>query len=77
MSKIQLSHMTETDFPKKIAENVTMYSADPIVYVVNDFLNDQECNSFIEAGKNKLKESTVISSDQHVNIKVEPAKIVG
>lgn len=49
--------MTETDFPKKIAENVTMYSADPIVYVVNDFLNDQECNSFIEAGKNKLKES--------------------
>ena len=55
--------MTETDFPKKIAENVTMYSADPIVYVVNDFLNDQECNSFIEAGKNKLKESTVISSD--------------
>ena len=41
--------MTETDFPKKIAENVTMYSADPIVYVVNDFLNDHECNSFIEA----------------------------
>ena len=43
--------MTETDFPKKIAENVTMYSADPIVYVVNDFLNDHECNSFIEAEK--------------------------
>ena len=61
--------MTETDFPKKIAENVTMYSADPIVYVVNDFLNDHECNSFIEAGKNKLKESTVISSDQHVTHK--------
>ena len=61
--------MTETDFPKKIAENVTMYSADPIVYVVNDFLNDHECNSFIEAGKNKLKESTVISSDQHVKHK--------
>ena len=27
------------EFPKKIADNVTMHSADPILYVVSDFLN--------------------------------------
>ena len=32
--------------PKKIASNVTLYSADPIVYVVSDFLSDEECQSF-------------------------------
>ena len=51
--------------PQKIAENVTLYSADPIVYVVTDFLSDQECNSFIDAGKNKLKRATVISDGEH------------
>ena len=51
--------------PQKIAENVTLYSVDPIVYVVTDFLSDQECNSFIDAGKNKLKRATVISDGEH------------
>ena len=35
--------------PQKISENVTLFSADPIVYVVSDFLSDAECNAFIES----------------------------
>ena len=66
--------MTEKDFPKKIAENVMMYSADPIVYVVSDFLNDIECDSFIEAGKDKLEESTVISAGKGVKHKNRTSK---
>jgi hypothetical protein len=37
-----------TEYPKKIAENVTMYSGDPILYVVNEFVSDLECEAFIE-----------------------------
>ena len=54
------------EFPKKIADNVTMHSADPILYVVNDFLSNVECDAFIEASKGKLKPSTVISPDKHI-----------
>ena len=55
-----------TEYPKKIAENVTMYSGDPILYVVNEFVSDLECEAFIEASKGKLKPSTVISPDKHI-----------
>ena len=51
------------EFPKKIADNVMMHSADPILYVVNEFLSNDECDAFIEASKGKLKPSTVISPD--------------
>ena len=54
------------EFPKKIADNVIMHSADPILYVVNDFLSNDECDAFIEASEGKLKPSTVISSDKHI-----------
>ena len=54
------------EFPKKIADNVTMHSADPILYVVNDFLSNGECDAFIEASKGKLKPSTVISPGKHI-----------
>ena len=54
------------EFPKKIADNVIMYSADPILYVVNDFLSNDECNAFVDASKGKLKPSTVISPDKHI-----------
>ena len=54
------------EFPKKIADNVMMYSADPILYVVNDFLSNDECNAFVDASKGKLKPSTVISPDKHI-----------
>ena len=37
--------MSQPEFPKKIADNVTMYAADPIVYLVSDFLNDDECEA--------------------------------
>ena len=50
------------EFPKKIADNVTMYSADPIMYEVKDFLSSKECNAFIEAGKSKLSPSKVITT---------------
>ena len=42
-----------TEYPKKIAENVTMYSGDPILYVVNEFVSDLECEAFIEASNSK------------------------
>ena len=54
------------EYPKKIAENVTMYAADPILYVVDNFLSNDECDAFIEASKGKLQPSTVISPDQHI-----------
>jgi prolyl 4-hydroxylase len=54
------------EFPKKIADNVRMHSADPILYVVSDFLSNDECDAFIQASKGKLKPSTVISSDEHI-----------
>ena len=41
--------------PKKISENVTLYSTDPIVYVVNNFLSDEECKAFVEMGKGKME----------------------
>ena len=58
--------MKDQEFPKKIADNVTMYSADPILYVVNDFLSNDECDAFIEASEGKLQPSTVISPDKHI-----------
>lgn len=56
----------DKEFPKKIADNVIMHSADPILYVVNDFLSNDECEAFIEASQGKLKPSTVISPDKHI-----------
>ena len=54
------------EFPKKIADNVIMHSADPILYVVNEFLSNDECDAFVEASKGKLKPSTVIGPDKHI-----------
>ena len=54
------------EFPKKIADNVTMHSADPILYVVNNFLSNDECAAFIEASEGKLEPSTVISPGKHI-----------
>tara|TARA_B100001029_G_scaffold101050_1_gene83129 strand:- start:879 stop:1496 length:618 start_codon:yes stop_codon:yes gene_type:complete len=51
--------------PKKISDNVTLYSADPIIYVVSDFLSEEECNAFIELGKGKMKRATVISDSDN------------
>ena len=43
--------MSSNSFPKKLADNVTMYSADPIIYVVHDFLAKDECQEFINISK--------------------------
>ena len=50
--------------PKKISDNVTLYSADPIVYVVNNFLSDDECEAFVEMGKGRMERAKVISDDE-------------
>ena len=58
------------EYPKKIADNVTMYAADPILYVVDNFLSNDECDAFIKASEGKLQPSTVINLDnelQHEN----------
>tara|TARA_B100000401_G_C52758612_1_gene697010 strand:- start:488 stop:1126 length:639 start_codon:yes stop_codon:yes gene_type:complete len=57
------------EYPKKIADNVTMYSADPILYVVDNFLSNDECDAFIKASEGKLQPSTVISPDKHIQHK--------
>jgi|TARA_B110000285_G_C14760015_1_gene439115 prolyl 4-hydroxylase len=49
-----------TEFPKKVADNVTLFSPDPIVYVVDDFLSDDECHEFINYSKSKLQRATVV-----------------
>ena len=51
------------EYPKKIADNVTMYAADPILYVVDNFLSNVECDAFIEASEGRLQPSTVINLD--------------
>ena len=58
--------MTDQVYPKKIADNVTMYAADPILYVVDNFLSNDECDAFIKASEGKLQPSTVISPGQHI-----------
>ena len=54
------------EYPKKIADNVTMHAVDPILYVVDNFLTNEECEAFIKASEGRLKPSTVISPDKHV-----------
>ena len=58
--------MKDQEYPKRIAENVIMYAADPILYVVDNFLSKDECQAFINTAEGKLKPSTVISPDKHV-----------
>ena len=54
------------EFPKKISNNVTMFSADPIVYLVSDFLSDDECNAFIAESENRMQRATVIGEEKHI-----------
>ena len=51
--------------PKKISENVTLYSSNPVVYVVSNFLSDKECEAFVELGKGKMERATVITDSDH------------
>ena len=53
-----------TEFPKKVADNVTLFSPDPIVYVVDDFLSHDECQEFINCSQNKLQRATVVGLDK-------------
>jgi len=55
-----------TEFPKKIADNVTLFSPDPIVYVVDSFLTETECDEFIRLAEGKMERATVISPDKHI-----------
>ena len=45
--------------PKKISENVTLFSANPVVYVVSDFLSSDECAAFVEVGAVSYTHSTL------------------
>jgi hypothetical protein len=57
-----------TQFPKKIADNVNMYSGDPILYVVNDFVSESECAEFIAASNEALQGSAEVSRDQQITL---------
>jgi len=54
----------QSKFPQKIADNVIMYSADPILYEVNNFLSSDECDAFIQAGREKVTPSKVITKSK-------------
>ena len=71
---IQLIPIMDTGFPKKIAENVVMFSSNPILYVVDDFLSNDECNAFIDASSGKLEESTVVSAEKEIKHKNRTSK---
>ena len=72
--KLQLSHMIAEEFPKKIADNVYLYSPDPIVYVVKNFLSNLECEAFIEEAKGNLKDSTVIGAENEIKLEARTSK---
>ncbi len=46
--------------PKKISENVTLFSANQVVYVVSDLLSSDECAAFVEVGEGNMERATVI-----------------
>ena len=58
-----------TKFPKKIADNVTLFSSDPIIYVVDDFISEDECQEFINCSKGKLQPATVVGLDNEQKLK--------
>jgi prolyl 4-hydroxylase len=58
-----------TEFPKKIADNVTLFSSDPIIYVVDDFISEDECQEFINCSKGKLQPATVVGLDNEQKLK--------
>jgi prolyl 4-hydroxylase len=58
-----------TEFPKKIADNVTLFSSDPIIYVVDDFISEDECQEFINCSKDKLQPATVIGLNEERKVK--------
>ena len=58
-----------TEFPKKIADNVTLFSSDPIIYVVDDFISEDECQEFINCSKDKLQPATVVGLKEELKLK--------
>lgn len=72
--KLQLCHMKHEEFPKKIADNVYLYSASPIVYVVKNFLSNAECESFITEAHGNLKDSTVIGVENEIKLSARTSK---
>ena len=58
-----------TEFPKKIADNVTLFSSDPIIYVVDDLISEDECQEFINCSKDKLQPATVVGLDNEQKLK--------
>jgi prolyl 4-hydroxylase len=51
--------------PQKISQNVILYSVDPIIYVVSNFISDSECQAFINVGRDNMERATVISDGEH------------
>ena len=51
--------------PKKIAENVTLFSTILSFMLCLTFLSSQECAAFIEVGKGKMERATVITDAEH------------
>ena len=66
--------MKEGEFPKKIADNVFLYSSNPIVYVVKNFVSNPECDAFIKEAEGNLKDSTVIGKDEEIKLAARTSK---
>ena len=74
---IQLFHMMNKEYPKKIADNVTMYAADPILYVVDNFLSNDECDAFIKAQKASFSPPQLLAPISIFSMKAGQVKIAG
>ena len=74
---IQLFLLMNKEYPKKIADNVTMFSADPILYVVDSFLSNDECDAFIKASEESLSPQQSLVPINMFNMKAGLAKIAG
>jgi prolyl 4-hydroxylase len=66
--------MKDKEFPKKIADNVYLYSASPIVYLVKNFLSDLECDAFINEAEDRLQDSTVIGANNEIKMEARTIK---
>ncbi|MDA9799914.1 2OG-Fe(II) oxygenase [Gammaproteobacteria bacterium] len=60
--------MNIKEFPKKIAENVILYSPDPILYLVKAFISKEECQAFIKQFDNQLGTDSIKTSHSKKSI---------
>ena len=60
--------------PLRIEGNKIIYSDDPLVYVIENYLTDKECQHLIDLSKNNFKPAKTLSNADHGNTSVRNEK---